>query len=86
MGRILIMSAKFAIRRTEKGGSPTMEVAKAVAAVWDISPEELPPLYYTIDTDALDALVESGDGIIVRFEYEGFEVLVEPDEIHLEER
>ncbi|QFU84466.1 HalOD1 output domain-containing protein [Natronorubrum aibiense] len=83
---ILIMSARFSIRRTEKGGSATVEVAEAVAAVRNTSPEKLSPLYYTVGSDALDALVESGDGIIVCFEYEGFEVLVKPDEIHLEER
>jgi len=80
------MSVKSSIRRTEKGGPATVEVAKAVAAVRDILPEELPSLYYTIDADALDALIESGDKITVRFEYEGFEVVVKPDEIRLEER
>ncbi|NKE37821.1 hypothetical protein GWG54_18855 [Natronococcus sp. JC468] len=80
------MNPKFPIRGTEKDGSTTVEVVEAVAAVLDIPPEELPPLYHTVDADALDALVESGNNITVRFEYEGFEVLVKPDEIHLQER
>jgi hypothetical protein len=80
------MNSKFSDRGTEKGGSATVEVVEAVAAVRNIPPEELPPLYHTIGADALDALVESGDDITVRFEYEGFEVLVKPDEIYLQER
>ncbi|ELY56251.1 hypothetical protein C491_14927 [Natronococcus amylolyticus DSM 10524] len=80
------MDPKFPIRRTEKDKSATVEVVKAVATIRDIPLEELPPLYYTIDTDALDTLVETKDNIIVRFEYQGFEVRVKPDEICLKEQ
>lgn len=80
------MDPKFPTRRTEKDESVTVEIAKAVAKVRDTPPEALPPLYHAIDADALDTLVESGDEITVRFEYEGFEVLVEPEEIRLEGR
>lgn len=45
--------------------------------------EDLSPLQYHVDADALDALVTSmtnGDGVLVTFEYEGFEVTVDSHE------
>lgn len=39
-------------------------------------PRHLPPLYETIDTEAVFRLLESADDAVVMFEYEGWEVTV----------
>lgn len=60
-------------------------VVQAVAAVSDTSPTNLPPLYETINTDALDALLEAerqtaADATIdVSFRYDDYEVVVSSD-------
>ncbi|MEY7850141.1 HalOD1 output domain-containing protein [Natrarchaeobius sp. A-rgal3] len=37
----------------------------------------LPPLYESVDTEALVSLLESPADVTVRFEYEGYEVVIE---------
>ncbi|MDS0475656.1 HalOD1 output domain-containing protein [Natrinema sp. 1APR25-10V2] len=71
------------IHELRDGDSATVEVARAVAAAEDTPLEDLPPLYETIEADALDALIERGEDIMVRFVYEGFDVLVTPTEVRL---
>jgi hypothetical protein len=70
--------------------SPSEQVVDAVAACADTDPLDLPPLYESIDTDALDALFRSNGGdCTVVFEYADYEVTVdcgrEPD-IRVDER
>lgn len=56
--------------------SPSLAVVRAVASREGVAPEELPePLYDSIESDALDDLLETGPGR-VRFEYLGYEVTV----------
>ncbi|MEY7849944.1 HalOD1 output domain-containing protein [Natrarchaeobius sp. A-rgal3] len=38
----------------------------------------LPPLYETVDTEALVSLLESDADVMVRFEYEGYRVVIGP--------
>lgn len=53
----------------DSSGSTTGRVVRAVAEYTDSDPLDLPPLYHTVDPDALEAAVESiGDGSI-SFEY-----------------
>ncbi|MEY7848965.1 HalOD1 output domain-containing protein [Natrarchaeobius sp. A-rgal3] len=44
----------------------------------------LPPLYEAVDTDALTALLESPADVTVRFEYEGYEVVIGPRPLEVE--
>lgn len=58
---------------------PSEAVVDAVAALVDVEPVELSPLYRTIDPEALDALCQSADASArptVQFDYEGFVVTV----------
>lgn len=60
--------------------SPSEAVVDAIAAISDVQPADLDPLYTSIDPDALDALCESGgnDGVpSVSFDYHGFAVTVD---------
>ncbi|MFC7142010.1 HalOD1 output domain-containing protein [Halosimplex aquaticum] len=58
--------------------SASVAVYRAVAALTDTEPESLDPLGRTVDTDALDALLDgSGDSDCrVSFRYQGFLVEV----------
>ncbi|MEY7849287.1 HalOD1 output domain-containing protein [Natrarchaeobius sp. A-rgal3] len=38
----------------------------------------LPPLYESVDTDALVSLLESEADVTVRFEYEGYRIVIGP--------
>lgn len=71
--------------RVEFGGDteePSTAVVKAVAAIAGRKQDELDPLYYVVDPDALDALFQPtvrgshrGD-VAVAFTYHGFDVSV----------
>jgi hypothetical protein len=59
-------------------------VVQAVSRVTDVPPEELPPLYEAVDTDALDLLFSEPDAdsrdrsdLKLRFTYAGRQVTVE---------
>ncbi|SFC56178.1 hypothetical protein SAMN05444422_110124 [Halobiforma haloterrestris] len=62
-----------------RGTPPSQRVVTKIAEADDVEPATLePPLYSTIDPDALDALVESGDAdTTVSFAYHGYEVRVD---------
>jgi len=52
-------------------------VVEAVAAATDTSPLDLPPLYDTMDPDALVRLVASGDDEFhIMFDFAGVEVVI----------
>lgn len=60
-------------------------VVEAVATVTDRSLVEAPPLYDTLDPDALDAMVARGDSRVrVRFTYEDHDVTVTPDRVYVQ--
>lgn len=60
--------------------SPSERVVNAVAAYSNTDPMVLPPLYESIDADALNALLRSnGANCTVIFEYGGYEVTVNSD-------
>lgn len=58
-------------------------VIEAVAEYAECDPDELPPLYNTVDPDALDRLFESKGGLAPReggtvgFNYAGYRVRIE---------
>ncbi|WP_415382337.1 HalOD1 output domain-containing protein [Halosimplex sp. TS25] len=62
--------------------SASVAVYRAVAALANAEPESLDPLGRTVDTDALDALLDgSGDSACrVTFRYQGFRVEVAADD------
>jgi hypothetical protein len=67
--------------------TPSSAVVDAVAAVTNADPMDLPPLYDSVDTDALDAFVESEAGAAsgldsnasLRFTFSGTVVTVSDD-------
>lgn len=62
---------------------PSTAVVEAVAKETGRDVTAVEPLQRSIDTDALDALVtaseQSGDGVVVPFEYEGVDVRLNSD-------
>lgn len=67
--------------------TPSSAVVKSVAAVTNTDPMDLPPLYESVDTDALDSFVESDAGAdagddtnaSLRFTFSGTVVTVSDD-------
>lgn len=72
----VILTDEFDPNRTEL---PGVRIAQLVATAADKEIDELEPLYYSIDTDALEILMEKNSAIEVKFEYEGFEVVIRQD-------
>lgn len=65
---------------------PSERVIDAVAETTERDPTELPPLYDTLDPDALDALLRTGFDGTVSFTFAGCSVTVGDDgEIRVEE-
>lgn len=72
---------------TLQESQPSGAVVSAVAAAAGVDETELPPLFHTIDPDALDSLFDSGHGGaldaqpegVVSFRYYGFDVQVSSD-------
>jgi hypothetical protein len=75
--------------RVDRGDSISHTVVRTVAAATDTSLEELPPLYRSIDTDALDELVtprRNGSArsmVTVEFEYENSDVIVDGETVEV---
>lgn len=68
----------------EKTFQPSLKIVKQVADAKGVAPTELSPLYETIDSGALDTLLESemeaGEGTRhIRFQYEGYTVVADSD-------
>lgn len=62
-------------------------VLRAIAAVSNRPLLELSPLQESIDLDSLDRLFESSSTIgSLQFEYEGYEVTIEPERVRVHER
>ena len=72
------------LRRDTDGGeppawpaeSPTVAVAEAIAEAAGIEATELVPLYGSIDTEAMDDLLESAADARLTFTHRGYEVTV----------
>lgn len=63
-----------------EGEAITGAVVDAVAAVAEADPIELPPLYESIDPDALETLFDrqrEGTALEISFSYTGYEIVVE---------
>lgn len=63
---------------------PITAIAEAIASATNRNPIHIPPLYESVDTDALERLVTSGtndpyETIRITFPYENHTVLVEDD-------
>ena len=58
---------------------PTHAVAAALAAREGVDPTELPPLHDSIDTEAMDAVLDGGEDVRLTFSHLGYEVTVTGD-------
>lgn len=67
--------------RAEDGfGEPAVRVAEEVAEAKGVDVLDLDPLFETINSDALDALLANADrDVEVTFEYEGYAVRIRGD-------
>lgn len=54
-------------------------VLERVAALENRSPTNLPPLYETVDPEALGSLLESTEDVSVCLEYDGYRIVIGPD-------
>lgn len=59
--------------------SLTRRIVESVAAATDTDPLDLPPLYDTVDPDALADVIEGADQEKVAVEYAGVNVIVHGD-------
>lgn len=63
--------------------TPTTAVVDTVSRLANIDPAELDPLYYQVDTDALDELFEGNGtvsgGVLVTLRWAGYNVTVSGD-------
>ncbi|AGB36627.1 HalOD1 output domain-containing protein [Natronococcus occultus] len=65
--------------------TPVIAVIEAVAGATDSDPLNLPPLYESVDPDALNTLFNGSEtGTQVAFEYAGLEVVVQGEEVEVE--
>lgn len=66
-----------------RGAEPGVGIVEAVADAADLGPMSLPPLNETVDVDALDAIVGSGDPderTTITLQYAGAVVVIDGDE------
>jgi len=65
--------------------TPVTAVIEAVAEATDSDPLDLPPLYESVDSDALNTLFKGSEtSVQVVFQYAGFEVVVQDGEVVVE--
>lgn len=62
-----------------QGERISVAIVQEIAALEGADPTELPPLYDSVDTDALDALVRHSDAedLTIEFDYGDYRVSVE---------
>lgn len=65
-------------------GSLSGRIVQTVATEADESPLELPPLGDAIHTESLDRIVEHSESITIKFDYAGYTVTVDDDEISVD--
>lgn len=59
--------------------SPSLRVVAAISNALDVKPTSIPPLYDTIDPEALDRLLASEAAVEIVFEYEGHAIEIASD-------
>lgn len=59
----------------------SIQIVKELASVTGMSILEVEPLQTTIDTEALDTILEGGENVEVSFRHHGYQVTATPDEI-----
>lgn len=65
--------------------TPSEAVIRAAAVLEDVDETVLEPLYDSVDAEALDSLMTSGNSATrVEFEYHGYSVMVTSVEVRLE--
>lgn len=63
---------------------PSNEIARAIAEREAVATEDLPPLFDSVDTDGLNAFLQSAPEATITFPYRGYEVTVTGSgEVHL---
>ncbi|MFC6764323.1 HalOD1 output domain-containing protein [Natrinema soli] len=76
---------KTSLAENDTNKTPVNAVIEAVAEETDSDPLDLPPLYETIEPDALNTLFNSSEtSSQVLFQYAGFEVVVQGSEVEVE--
>ena len=74
------MSSDCSVVEVEYGANNadafTLTLAQTMSRCLHTPPAHLPPLYDSIDPEVLYQLLESTDGAVVTFNYEGWEVTV----------
>jgi len=74
------------LHRIRDSDQLTVNIAEAIATRVGSAPENLKtPLYDVVDVEALEKLLHSNSHARVSFEYEGYHVEVDGDEISVEE-
>lgn len=63
-----------------------LAIADAISALKDVEPDELDPLYYSIDTEAIGRLIQhtnsgDGSGIEITFTYDDCEVIIDTETV-----
>lgn len=63
----------------ENSNSVGLTIAETIAEKEGVDPSKLEPLYLTLDTDALESLIEGGSSqdLRIEFEYSGYTVTVD---------
>jgi hypothetical protein len=73
---------------TDEGIPLSLRVVQRVASELGRDTTELPPMYDYVDLEAVERLVEESRGserpVVVRFEYEGIKVRIDPDDVTVE--
>ncbi|MFP8958838.1 HalOD1 output domain-containing protein (plasmid) [Natrialbaceae archaeon A-CW3] len=62
--------------------SPAIEIVERVSEIEEQDPLNLPPLYDSVDPDALDRLAESSK---IQFEYLGYNITVDSGTITIDQ-
>lgn len=67
---------------TSTQSSPSLEIVDRVAEMEEQDPLDLPPLYDSIDPDALDRLSKSNK---IQFEYAGYKITIDSGTIRIDQ-
>ena len=73
-------------RMAEQQNNIVHDILTEVAETRSIDLLDLPPIGEAIDTDALQSLLESSEGVQITFEYDGYEIAVSNENISVREK
>ena len=73
-------------RMAEPQNDIVHDILTEIAEIRSIELLNLPPIGEAIDTDALQSLLESSEGVQITFEYDGYEVAVSNENISAREK